>query len=89
MWTEEKRKLSDLIAREKGFTYSPFWERVAQFFHPGRRRCDVCGEWVENVEVPIHIRGASWFVHPIHIILSKKGREIIRKMAGRKEFGSR
>lgn len=63
----------------------PWWRRLFQkIFHPGQKICDVCGDWVTDCEVPVHYGanngGAGW-VHNIHILTSKKGREQLKWFA--------
>lgn len=61
----------------------PNWRKLyRKIFHRGQKICDVCGEWVKDVEVPVHVtnRGGS-FVHNIHVLTSTKGRYLINRMA--------
>lgn len=54
------------------------FKRLKAWWFRGTKICDLCGLRVKDVEVPLHItsRGGT-FVHPLHIIMSTKGRQII------------
>ena len=56
----------------------------------GKVRCDICGMWVEDVEVPTHHganNGGGGYVHPFHVIVGKQGRELMKRMS--KDFSEK
>jgi hypothetical protein len=64
----------------KRFEKSPTIEKFLRWWNKSNVRCDICGKWVEDTEVPLHVTSrGSCYVHPLHIIISEKGRDLINK----------
>jgi hypothetical protein len=58
-----------------------FWNWL---MHRGERKCELCGSWVKDVEVPVHYgrnNGGGGWIHPFHAVTSQKGRELINRMS--------
>jgi len=81
---KENKTLARKATREMfGLDVPGKWTKLyRKIFHPGKKLCDVCGLWVEDVEVPTHYTSrGSMYTHPIHILTSKKGRETIEALS--------
>jgi len=57
-------------------------EQVLKFFNYPNVRCNICGKWVENTEVPLHVtsKGGS-YIHTLHWVVSEGGRKMVDNFA--------